>query len=130
MFFPLLFVPPKGQEVTNMIGNVISQIKSNSKQPQAEVGMGCTVCAWSDRYACTIIEVSKSGRTIVCQRDKATRTDNWGMSDCQEYSYERDPNGLTFTMWFNKHGRWVEKGCPDGYKCYLGSRDEYYDYSF
>lgn len=113
-----------------MTGNIISEIKARGNQPTPEVGMGCTVCAWSDRYACTITEISKSGRTIVCQRDKATRTDNLGMSDSQDYKYERDTNGMKFTMWLNKYGRWVEKGCRDGYRCFLGDRDEYYDYSF
>jgi hypothetical protein len=113
-----------------MTGSLINELQARMAQPAPEVGMGCTVCAWTDRYACTIIEVSKSGKSLVCQRDKAIRTDNNHMSECQEYSYERNPNGQKFEMRLNKWGRWVEKGCRDGYKCSLGHRDEYYDYSF
>jgi hypothetical protein len=97
-----------------------------------EVGDGVTVCYWSDKHAGTIISVSASGKQIVVQQDKATRTDDNGMSDRQSYDYEPDPNGQMWRFSLRKNGRWIEKGGDlyNGLSCSLGGRHEYYDFSF
>jgi hypothetical protein len=97
-----------------------------------EIGMGATILGWTDRSACTIIEVSKSGKLIRVQKDIATRTDGLGMTDAQQYTYEADPNGYTRTFTLRKNGAWVGKGetMKGGTKCLVGARMEYYDYSF
>ena len=91
-----------------------------------KVGDGATVCYYTDREAGTIIKRTKN--TITIQRDKAFRTDNNGMSDCQEYRYERDENGLIEVYhWSNKYG------CFRNSKNKLfviNGRHKYYDYSF
>ena len=44
--------------------------------PWPAVGQGATICHYSDRTACTIVAVSKSGKTISLQTDHA-KLDNW-----------------------------------------------------
>jgi len=93
------------------------------------IGMGATICGWTDRYPATVIEISKSGRVIVVQEDTSTRIDSNGMSECQDYTYAPDANGRTKTYSRRKNGRWIQKGTKD---CYLslGNRRKYHDYSF
>ena len=107
---------------------VNSLMDGQGKAP--EVGDGATILMWSDRHAATITEITyfKSGqkkgqpRTITVQQDKATRTDSYGMSDAQSYSYERNPNGSLKTFTAKRDGSF--KGLL------IGHRDEHYDFSF
>jgi hypothetical protein len=96
------------------------------KRYNVNVGDGVTICYYTDREAGTIIKRTKN--TITYQQDKAIRTDNNGMSDCQEYRYERDPNGkIEVYHWSNKYG------CFRNSKNHLyviNGRHEYFDYSF
>ena len=69
-------------------GSLINHLYSRSAQTgEIAVGVGATILSWSDRKACTIIEVvaNKAGEIIEfrAQSDKATRTDKNGMSDAQ-----------------------------------------------
>lgn len=100
--------------------------------PEPEVGMGATVCYYSDRDAGTIIGVTrfKSGprkgqlRSVTWQRDRARRTDGLGMTDAQAYEYEPDPEGMTRTFYQRKEG-W-----HDGVsRIVFGRRDQFYDYT-
>lgn len=94
-----------------------------------EVGEGATVCFYSDRCAGTI--VARNGRTLTWQADKATRTDDLGMSDAQSYTYERDPQGRTMEFTMRKNGRWVCAGEPmRGGTGLAAGRFHYFDYSF
>jgi len=106
-----------------MEGNLMNRLMERGKNPEPEIGMGCTELMYSDRHAYTIIKMTRC--TITVQRDKATRTDHNGMSDSQSYSYEPDPNGMTKVVRKTKRG-W---SCH-GTRFRLGDRDEYYDYSF
>ena len=112
-------------------GNLINRIQEQCQMPEPEVGMGATELCYSDRHACTIIEVISPTR-IVVQEDKATRTDNNGMSDAQEYAYEPNPNGRRTEVTRRKNGRWIAKGesLKEGTAFALGHRDEHYDFSF
>lgn len=94
-----------------------------------EVGMGCTMGIGSDSYAGTIIEVSRTGHRVVVQQDKATRTDNNGMSESQEYSYERNPNGKKDVFTRRRNGRYLGVGTTYFYLG-LGYRRQYQDPSF
>jgi hypothetical protein len=113
-----------------MYGSLINNLYDNSKTTAPEVGMGATILMWSDRHAATITEITyfKSGakkgqpRTITVQQDKATRTDNLGMSDAQSWEFKRDENGTTRTFTAKKDGSF--KGLL------IGHRSEYYDFSF
>lgn len=102
------------------------------------IGEGATVCYARDRHACTIIAYDEVRKIVTVQQDKATRTDNLGMSDSQQYSYERCESGATWSFKY-KNGVWREciKGESGRWKMYkggngliIGVRDEFYDFTF
>lgn len=98
-------------------------------QPKPEVGMGVTYSCHTDRHAATIIEVSKSGKTIKVQDDIATRTDKNGMSECQTYSYKPNPEGKVMT--FKATTRRGRKAWRNGvYHASVGHRRAYHDFSY
>ena len=72
-----------------MEGNLLNRIWEGpyKEMPPLKVGDGVTMTLYSDRHACTVIEVSASRKTVKVRRDKPTRTDGNGMSDAQEYEY-------------------------------------------
>lgn len=112
-------------------GSLVNHLMANSRNPAPTVGMGATMLFWTDREACTVVEVSKDGKTVLVQEDTATRTDNNGMSDCQSYAYSPDPNGGKHTYTLRRNGRWVRKGdSMRGAGLRLGTRDHHHDYSF
>lgn len=93
-----------------------------------ELGDGVTISLWTDSHACTVVRRTKN--TLWAQRDKAIRTDNNGVSDCQEYIYEPDPNGTVYVChWSEKHAGFFYGGTQQGRMISVG-RHEYYDYSF
>lgn len=53
------------------------------------VGKGATELCWSDRHAYEVVWVSEDGMECDIQRYDPERTDNFGMSDCQSYKYEK-----------------------------------------
>lgn len=113
-----------------VFGNLMNRIQEGAVEGKVEVGTGVTILSYSDRDAGTIVEIIpfKSGpnkgkpRILKVQHDKATRTDNNGMSECQDYTFERDPEGRIETFKANLKGVFV------GLR--IGSRDKYHDYSF
>jgi hypothetical protein len=113
-------------------GSLINHLYSRAAQIKPQVGMGATILCWTDRHAGTIIEVTAD--SFVVQEDRATRTDKNGMSDCQSYSYEPDPNGPRTTFKRVKRGKakgdWRENGVKDGRGVLIGRRDKHHDYSF
>jgi len=118
-------------DLTQPTGSLINNLQANSKQPVPKVGDGATMLMWTDRRPFTIIEVSKSGKTIKLQEDNAVRTDKNGMSDCQSYEYTRNPDGAIYTATLRKNGKWVRKGdTVKGTNFGIGYRDKHYDYSF
>jgi hypothetical protein len=96
--------------------------------------------------------VSKSGKSLVFQRDKAIRqlrgkdasvaiaeaevdgTSNTlhVMSDSQSYRYEPNPEASKRVYTLRKNGRWVAEfdNMRNGTCLGIGFREEYYDYSF
>ena len=102
------------------------------------VGDGVTVNLWSDRYAATVIKVTKS--TVTVRRDKGTLDPNFkpewipgGFAghcinqDEQKYSYAPDENGAVYTFrWSNKYQRYGQPGNMTLSK----GRHEFYDYNF
>ena len=104
---------------------------------ELNIGDGVTLIYYSDEEPATVIEIDPKGRWIKVQRDNAIRTDNNGMSDCQDYRFERDENGRIQTFYktrkqeytlftntgkftYNNYGIWLM----------LKVRRKYYDYSF
>lgn len=90
------------------------------------VGQGATVGIGSDRYAATVIAVSPSGHKVTVQYDKATRTDNRGLDEWQEYTYEADPHGTIQVFYRNQRGHYR----ASSYRLSLGVRSAYLDPSF
>lgn len=92
------------------IGNFINRLEENryfnGTHDNIKVGTPCTIYLYSDRHAYEVIEV-KDQNNIRIRQLKAIRTDNFGMSDCQNYRYERDEKGCTMTLRLTKDG-WKE----------------------
>jgi len=119
-----------------------------TENPTPKVGDGATILQYSDRHACTIVAVSKSGRTITLKRDKATLLNGpksgepdamkfsvggfFGhMSGTQRYSYEPDPTATEQKATLRKDGHYhiVGAGIRSG-KVLIGVRREHYDHNF
>lgn len=112
-------------------GSFINNLMQDANSPAPKVGMGATMLSWTDRDPATIIKVSKSGKKITVQPDKAIRTDSNGMSDSQSYTFERNPNAYTDEYSLRKNGRWVRVGeSQNGSSLLVGHRSKYYDFSF
>lgn len=124
-------------------GSLINRIGENQTGVKPEIGMGATITAYSDRYAGTVTHLTKDGRDYILtvREDHATRIDNNGMSESQEYIYQENLHGRIFTFKKNKKGVWRE--CKynretsrwnidkdDGCGLILGERDAYYDFDF
>jgi hypothetical protein len=111
-------------------GSLMNHIISGCRMSAPETGMGATILGWTDRRACTITQVSKSGKRVGIVEDIATRVDENGMSDSQEYSFERGTGSPTFFT-LRKNGAWVRQGeSIRGQRLAIGTRDHYYDFSF
>jgi len=120
-----------------VFGNLINRITENTKSHPVKDG-GATITAYSDRYAGTVYDIV-DGRVYV-QEDKATRIDNNGMSDSQDYHYERDFNGRVFIFGKNRKGRYVQvqynaktnrwNQVEGGNGVRFGDRDKHYDFGF
>lgn len=106
-------------------GNLMNKIMEESAQLTPSVGDGATVCSYSDRKAATIIQLTEN--TITVQFDKAVRTDDYCMSDCQTYEYTVNPEGVIITFRMNKAGRFVNTNYSG---IIIGWRDHYHDFSF
>lgn len=105
-------------------------ITSAFKSDEPKIGRGVTEMCYTDRHAYTIIEC-RDARHCVVQRDHATRTDDRGMSDAQEYRYEPNPDGRIVELSLRKDGHWRQVGERKGSNVFMiGRREEYYDYSF
>jgi hypothetical protein len=114
-----------------MVGSLINNLYSSSKQPLPQVGMGATELMFTDRNAYTIIEIIND-KTIIVQRDDVKRVDKNGMSDSQEYVYISNPDNAVYEVTLRKNGKWITKGqnAKHGTSWLIGHRMEYYDYSF
>lgn len=108
-------------------GSLVNHLMAGTTGPKPEVGMAATILGWTDRHPATVSRVSASGKTVWVKRDKATRTDRNGMSESQEYEYERDPAAPERRFYLGKHG-WRERG--KGAALLLGHREKYHDFSF
>ena len=92
------------------------------------VGMGATIHVGSDSYPATVIQVTRNGKRVVIQEDIATRIDNNGMSESQDYTYEPNPKGEIHIVTLRKDGRYRETGGTTPVS--IGFRRKYYDFSF
>ncbi len=98
------------------------------------VGMPCTIQYYSDAHPATVIYVSAGTSKIVVREDHAKRTDNNGMSDCQQYEFSPNPEGQEHTFFKSKTPPVTADEAliygQRGKSCILGIRRAYYDYSY
>jgi hypothetical protein len=113
-----------------MHGSIVNMAMSRSGI-KPEVGMGATKLLYSDRHACTIVQVIDDD-TVMVQEDQAHRTDTRGMSEAQEYEYTPDPTAQFEPFSRRKNGVWVRIGesMKQGTKLCIGVRQAYRDFSF
>lgn len=114
-----------------VFGNLMNRIAEHSGG-EPTVGMAATACAYTDRYAGTIIKIISPAR-IEWQEDMATRVDGHGMTDVgQRYEYERDQNGRKVVFSKRRNGVWREAGAGrgGGLGLRLGARDKFHDFSY
>jgi hypothetical protein len=132
------------QGITNMMklgtqtGSLVNHIYSRTSNPEdIVVGMGATICLWSDRHAVTIVEIGKG--YLVTQADTVTRIDKNGMSESQEYEYTPNPNGSLEYWKLDKNGKYRQAHKNQNGRLVfnnhsshlgIGYREEYYDFSF
>lgn len=127
-----------GTETASLVNHLYSRATIGQSAPA--IGMGATILCWSDRHAATITEVFMVGKTqyITVQHDHARRTDQNGMSEAQDYEYERNPAGRRHTFrlvkdeWqevYKNHetGRWKKTNSSG---LLIGRREKYRDFSF
>jgi len=124
-----------GTQTGSLVNHLYSRMTLN--EPEPTVGMGVTMLSWSDRHAGTIVEVNMKKRYIAITEDDATRIDNNGISESQQYEYttrldghityyRKDRSGEWRKCYYNENKRLVF-GCGG---LILGERDKYYDFTF
>jgi len=121
-------------------------ILKGSIMNEFKVGDGATELLYSDAHAYTVIAVSKNGRIITMQRDKATLlngadsgepdalkfTPGGFAAHCEgtpRYSYERDPEGGIIKASLRINNKWRRQNCTSSGRVIAG-RHEHYDYNF
>jgi hypothetical protein len=128
-----------GTQTGSLTNHVYSRMTLGAPFPK--VGDGATVLCWTDRAAATVTDVVPLGKShiVTVQEDIATRVDNNGMSESQEYRYQtnhdgrvyhfkRTPDGNYFEVRFNRLTyQWNR---TKGVGLLIGRRETYHDFSF
>lgn len=70
---------------------------NNSTLP--EVGKGATILLWTDRHAYEVMEVSDDKKSCIIEQYLPERVDKLGMSDHQEYKYEKTNGFKQKVVW-------------------------------
>lgn len=92
------------------IGSLANRLEENryfnGTKNNIKVGTKCTIYLYSDSHAYEVVEVENQ-QNVTIRRLKAIRTDNYGMSDTQDYRYESDENAGKEKIRLTKNG-WRE----------------------
>ena len=81
--------------MSRLYGSLTNRYSENRMfVPEIEKGTYVTEYLWSDRHAYEVVKVVDQKHVFI-RRLKAIRTDNWGMSDAQNYRYESDEKAST-----------------------------------
>jgi hypothetical protein len=123
-------------------GSLINHLAANHPHVfhMPTVGTGVTFYSWTDRSPGTIVAIVDEKKLIIeIKDDIAIRTDNYGMSESQSYSYETNYKWPSrYYKWNNRKAQWVgiqknEKGrwvLNHDQTISVGHREKYHDYSF
>jgi hypothetical protein len=110
----------------------MKELKNIQKKEElnVKVGDGATISWYSDKTPVTIIEIGKN--YIKVQEDDAIRIDNNGMSDNQEYRYERNVHNTIYIFKKTRKGLYTDNGKSRDYgsRLLFGFKRKYYDYTF
>ena len=109
-------------------GSIFNHIMSCG-DTKPEVGKGATELLWTDRHAYFVDWVSEDGKECKIQRADAVRIDGQGMSDDQEYRYDRIEGAGHYHLRFT-YGKWRDKETKKVFRIQFGYMREYYDFSF
>lgn len=131
--------------MTKFYGSVVNRIMESSRYPEITVGMGATICHWSDRSPATVVAIryTKTGavheidivgdetgpnlETWPSQRYEITPTDPATVDPAHVQTWRMDRRGRLRKTMINENGRRV---LTDNGGIVLGSRDYYQDPSF
>ncbi len=115
------------RETVNMKHGSLQNLLLNNVAPtMPEVGMGCTEIMWTDRNPCTIVSVSKTGKSFEFTYDDYKRIDKNGLSDWQTWEYTSRPDAPRYKARLCKDGRYKCRGLT----IFVGEREKYSDPSF
>lgn len=130
-------------KIGTQTASLVNHLKSRAVigQPDPEVGMGCTLLLWTDRYPTTITEVFKVGKlTYVTVQDDTFKVVNGSTQDgSAKYEYTPNANGTKHHFRRTESGSWDEvQRNPatgrwkksDGYGLHIGAREAYHDPHF
>ncbi len=131
-------------ETNSLINSLYNRMTKGAPAP--EVGMGCTMTGWTDRYPGTVASISyrsggKRWNTIVTVRCDSYKVVKGSCHDgSAEYEYTPDPSGAEYKFGWNiKTTRWEEvfrnpesgrMVARKGKGLILGFRERYYDPHF
>lgn len=130
-----------GTQTASLTNHIYSRMTIGAPDPK--VGDGATVLCWTDRHAATVTDVIPlaDGKRVlvIVQEDIATRADANGLSETQEYRFQRNHDGRTHTFRREVDGKYREVRLnresgryvlTDGGGLIVGRRDHYHDFSF
>lgn len=104
-----------------------------NRKPTPKIGEGATLRIWTDCHACTVVKISKSGKVVWIQEDRATVVKGTTYDGSAEYTYERNPQGRIWRVSLRKNGAWKVSGTrsrENGMTVGFGHRREYRDPCF
>lgn len=78
-------------------GSLQNRLQENAPSAEIFVGMGATEYHYTDRDPLEVIAVRDQKHVTVRYLD-AIRTDNYGMSDCQNYEYKSNESNYSFDL--------------------------------
>lgn len=120
-------------ETTDMTGREIIQERTcGDPVLRPQVGDAATMYIGSDRYAGTIVAVSKSGKTVSFRDDSSRPAEGHDHYGTQKYTYHAAPEAMTRELSLRKSGSWRPVGSCDrgGYGLIMGKRQTYSDPHF
>ena len=115
--------------------NLTNILMSQNNTTPTEGGLA-TVLRYSDRQVYFVNSVSQNGKQAIIERARPVRIDSLGMTDAQQYSYERVPNQVTEEIKFSRgkwrkvYTNWEGKKTSEPISIIFDIADEHYDYSF